>query len=154
MRKNIILGTDGYKGVHHNLYPKGTQRIYAYLESRGGKYNKTMFFGLQYYLKEYLEGKVVTKEKIDEAEVFWNKYYGRKDCFDRSKWEYILEKHEGRLPIKIDAVPEGTICNTSVVLTNGKTYSKSSKTSYPLLTDKEYKRIINKSLIFRWFRRR
>ena len=33
-------------------------------------------------------------------------------------WKYILEKHGGRLPIRIMAVPEGTV----VPYKNGKSY--------------------------------
>ena len=32
-----------------------------------------------------------------------------KDLFVPSGWMYILEKHGGRLPLRIKAVPEGTI---------------------------------------------
>jgi nicotinamide phosphoribosyltransferase len=32
--------------------------MFSYIESRGGEYDKTLFFGLQYYLKEYLSHRV------------------------------------------------------------------------------------------------
>ena len=38
-----------------------------YFESRGGKFKDICFFGLQYFVKRYLSGVVVTQEKIDEA---------------------------------------------------------------------------------------
>ena len=69
MRKNIITACDSYKFAHWNMYPDGTEAVYSYFESRtGAKFNKTLFFGLQYYIKEYLEGVVITKEMIDKAE--------------------------------------------------------------------------------------
>lgn len=64
---NILLLADAYKYSHHKLYYPGTTRIYSYLESRGGAFDETVFFGLQYLLKNYLEGSVITREKIDEA---------------------------------------------------------------------------------------
>ncbi len=104
---NIIKGTDSYKISHQKCYPSDTQKVYSYAESRGGVYPTTIFFGLQYYIQEYLEGVQVTKEKIDEAEKFWNEHFGRKDVFDRTMWEVILHEYDGYLPLKIEAVPEG-----------------------------------------------
>src|ERR1700741_2094942 len=105
--ENIILLADAYKYSHHKLYYPGTTKIYSYLESRGGQFDETVFYGLQYFLKNYLEGKVITRQKIDEAEDFLVQVFGRTDVFDRKKFEYILQKYDGRLPVRIKAVPEG-----------------------------------------------
>jgi nicotinamide phosphoribosyltransferase len=105
---NIILMTDSYKAGHAKCYSRDIETIYSYFESRGGVYPDTVFFGLQYYLKRFLAGIQVTEEKIDEAEKFWNAHFGRPDYFDRTKWEHILLRHGGRLPVQIHAVPEGT----------------------------------------------
>ena len=107
-RQNLILLADAYKYSHHKLYYPGTTNVYSYLESRGGKFDQTVFFGLQYILKEYLEGTVITTEDIDEAEKFLTEVFGRTDVFDRSRFDYIVERHGGRLPIRIKAVPEGS----------------------------------------------
>ena len=64
---NIILLTDSYKVSHYKQYPPGTETVYSYFESRGGKYEEVCFFGLQYFIKRYLVGAVVTQAKIDEA---------------------------------------------------------------------------------------
>ena len=67
IENNICLMTDSYKITHHHFYPKGTEKLYSYMESRiGAEYNKTVFFGLQYILKKYLTGNIVTEDKIDE----------------------------------------------------------------------------------------
>ena len=115
-KENLILLADAYKYSHHKLYYPGTTKIYSYLESRGGKYDEVVFFGLQYYLKEYLEGAVFTKEDIDEAEEVMTQVFGRSDVFDRSIFDYILETHGGRLPICIKAVPEGMAIPTHQLL--------------------------------------
>jgi nicotinamide phosphoribosyltransferase len=115
-QENILLLADAYKYSHHKLYYPGTTKIYSYLESRGGEFNETVFFGLQYILKHYLEGQVVSKEKIDEAESFMQKVFGRNDVFDRNKFNYILDRYEGRLPVHIKAVPEGTVVPVNNVL--------------------------------------
>lgn len=35
-----------------------------YFESRGGKYDEVVFFGLQYFLKRYLQGKASNRCKL------------------------------------------------------------------------------------------
>ena len=115
-KENLILLADAYKYSHHKLYIPGTEYIYSYLESRGGKFEETVFYGLQYLLMEYLQGAVITKEKLDEAETELLEVFGRNDVFDRSKFEYIIEKHGGRLPVRIKAVPEGTVTPVHNVL--------------------------------------
>lgn len=113
---NIITLVDSYKLGHYKMLPKGTQAVYSYFESRNGaKYPETVFFGLQYLLKKYLEGKVVTKEKIDQAEKLVNAHLGP-GMFNREGWEYILKTYDGRLPVMIKAVPEGMPVTTGNVL--------------------------------------
>ncbi|WP_298737022.1 nicotinate phosphoribosyltransferase [uncultured Chitinophaga sp.] len=115
-KENLILLADAYKYSHHKLYLPGTQYIYSYLESRGGKFEETVFYGLQYFLKEYLEGPVFTREKINEAEHMLLEVFGRDDVFDRKRFEYIVHTHGGCLPIRIKAVPEGTVAPVRNVL--------------------------------------
>jgi nicotinamide phosphoribosyltransferase len=113
---NIILMTDSYKHTHWTMYPKDMNRMYSYFESRqGATFPYTIFFGLQYLLKRYFEGQIVTKEKIDRAEGLINIHYGSK-IFNRTMWERILHKHDGRLPLKIKAVPEGMSVPTENVI--------------------------------------
>src|ERR1700753_3215426 len=115
-KENIILLADAYKYSHHKLYYPGTDLIYSYFESRGGLFNETVFFGLQYFLKHYLQDVVITTEKIDEAETLMQQVFGRNDVFDRSKFDYILEQHNGKLPVRIKAVKEGSVVGVSNVL--------------------------------------
>jgi nicotinamide phosphoribosyltransferase len=112
---NILIMSDSYKATHWKQYPKGTTKVYSYLESRGGKFNNTMFYGLQYFIKQYLVGKVVTEEKIQKAKRFWSAHLGP-GFFNEEGWRHILQKHNGYLPIRIKAVPEGTVVSVSNVL--------------------------------------
>ena len=57
----------------------------------------------------------MTAAKIDRAETLFNRHFGGK-VFNRAGWEYILNKHGGRLPVEIKAAPEGTVVNESNVL--------------------------------------
>lgn len=116
IENNICLLTDSYKVTHHYFYPKGTEKIYSYLESRvGAEFNKTIFYGLQYIIKKYLEGQIVTQEKIDEADELITGHIGE-DIFNRKGWEYILDEHDGYLPIEIKAVAEGSPVDVGNVL--------------------------------------
>ncbi|MBL7834591.1 MAG: nicotinate phosphoribosyltransferase [Cyclobacteriaceae bacterium] len=109
MKTNLLLLADAYKYSHYRLYIPGTTKIYSYLESRGGQFDNTVFYGLQYFMKEYLEGQAFTKENVDEAEQVLNDVFGRKGVFKRDNFDYILNTHGGQLPVKIKAVPEGTV---------------------------------------------
>ena len=102
---NIILNADSYKYSQFNQYPDGTEYVYSYIESRGGKYDETVFFGLQAFIREYLT-KPITMEMIDEAEAI---ILAHGEPFNRAGWEYILDYHEGYLPVEIKAVPEGAV---------------------------------------------
>lgn len=115
-RENLVLLADAYKYAHHKLYYPGTTKIYSYLESRGGMFNETIFFGLQYILKEYLQGAAFTQQDLDEADGFLQQVFGRDDVFDKSKFQYILDKYDGKLPVKIKAVAEGTAVPTGNAL--------------------------------------
>jgi nicotinamide phosphoribosyltransferase len=112
---NTILLSDAYKYSHQRFYNPQTEKIYSYLESRGGAFDETVFFGLQYFLKQYL-AQPFTAADIDEAEVVIAGVFGRNDVFDRAKFEYILEHHGGLFPVRIKAVPEGSVIPTRNVL--------------------------------------
>lgn len=109
---NLILMTDSYKASHFLQYPPGTQRIYSYLESRGGEFDYTVFFGLQYFLKEYLS-QPITQENIHEA---FNFFAEHGEPFPFDGWKRILNMHGGYMPVKIRAVPEGSVIPTHNIL--------------------------------------
>lgn len=113
---NYLLMTDSYKASHTRMYPEGMDYMESYFESRGGDYTHTVFFGLQYYIKKFLTGKVITQEKIDEAYEFYGQHFGDYTIFDKEMWQYVLDTYKGHLPISIFAVPEGSLVPTSNIL--------------------------------------
>lgn len=115
IENNILAMTDSYKFTHWRQYPPRTQKIYSYFESRGGEFDETIFFGLQYFLKKYLSGQVVTDERIMEAAALVDQHIGP-GHFNGEGWAHILNDHGGKLPISIRAVPEGTPVPTHNVL--------------------------------------
>ena len=109
--QSIITNTDSYKVGMNRMYPPGTEYVYSYIESRGGKYDRTEFLGVQ-ALAKYL-AIPITQEQIDYAEKIWT-LHG--EPFNREGWQYILSNHNGRLPLRIRAAKEGCIIPTKNVL--------------------------------------
>ena len=115
--RNILLLTDSYKVSHHKQYPPKTETVYSYFESRGGEFDEIVFFGLQYLLKKYLSGVRVTGEMIDEAEALYREhFFGDGKLFNRAGWQHIVDTHGGRLPVRVKAVPEGSVVPVSNVM--------------------------------------
>ena len=96
---NLLL-TDSYKFTHHRQYPPKTTRLYSYLESRGGRFPETVFFGLQYVLKEFLS-KPIRPADIVEARELCALHFGSRDLFNEAGFEAILRRHDGYWPVSI-----------------------------------------------------
>ena len=116
---NLLLDTDSYKASHYRQYPPGTEIIQSYVEARApsGDIDYTLFFGLQAYLMRVLS-KPITQGDIDEAEMLFTAHG---EPFNRAGWQHILAVHQGRLPLRIRAVREGTIMpirNVQLVVEN------------------------------------
>lgn len=111
LRHNIILDTDSYKLPMFGMYPDDVRHVFSYAESRGGRYPSTVFFGLQPLLLKLANG--IWQHNIEEAEAF-AELHG--EPFNKAGWEHILNEHDGRLPLLIKAVPEGTLVPTRNVL--------------------------------------
>lgn len=112
MRSNLILDTDSYKSSHFLQYPSNMSSMFSYLESRGGAYKKTVFFGLQYLLREYLS-QCITPADVIEAEMFF-KDHG--EPFPTAAWNKVVNVHNGHIPLTIRAVTEGSVVPTHNIL--------------------------------------
>ncbi|MGP9545337.1 nicotinate phosphoribosyltransferase [Psychrobacter sp. AOP7-B1-25] len=108
---NLILNSDSYKTSHWVQYPSGSEYLSSYIEARKGDYD-VVFFGLQAFIKEYLSTPI-THQDIDEAEKV---IQAHGLTFNRAGWEHLIEKHDGYLPLRIQAVPEGSIVPVSNVV--------------------------------------
>ncbi len=107
----LILSSDSYKFSHFQQYPEGTTRNYNYIESRGISNDsmltqdaEAVFFGLQAFKKEYLT-RQITRDDVDYAEKIATAHGVP---FNREGWDIIVNEYDGRLPISIEALPEGT----------------------------------------------
>jgi nicotinamide phosphoribosyltransferase len=101
---SIVLDTDSYKVSMWKQYPSETKFVSSYIEARGGRFPNTTFFGLQAFLKK-LERRV-TRQEVEFARMFWTTHG---EPFNYDGWMYIVEKLDGRLPLLIDAIDEGSV---------------------------------------------
>lgn len=104
---SLATRTDSYKFSQFLQYPKNTTYISSYIESRGGE-DESVFFGLQAFIKQYLL-KPVTMNDVKRAEHI---VQAHGLPFNRKGWEIIVNEYGGYLPIRIQAVPEGTVMGT------------------------------------------
>lgn len=112
---NSLHLADGYKVDHRNQYPKGTEMVYSNWTPRTSRIpgiDKVVFFGLQYFIKEYLQKdfdqNFFARPKAEVVREYQNRisaYLGP----DAITYEHIEALHDlGYLPVEIKALPEGT----------------------------------------------
>lgn len=100
--------TDSYNASHYLMYPPKTTEVSGYIEARSNSiFPNISFFGLQYYLKEYLQNisKNLRNTDLDLVESRWNAH-GLP--FNKEGWEIIVDDYDGYLPLEIQGVPEGS----------------------------------------------
>ena len=115
MNYNPLLLIDFYKATHAEQYPKGMTRLVSYYTPRMSRLidtDKVTFFGLQYFITEYLD-KGFNEQFFNRPKDEVVKEYTRILNATLGKGSYGSEKIEklhdlGYLPLRISAVPEGT----------------------------------------------
>lgn len=114
MNNNVLLKTDSYKMSHMLFYPEGTNKVYSYLTARSDKkIPYTVFFGLQYYMEEYLSQKI-TNKMVDEFLEVYRDINGYDNPDVTQKMRNLAEL--GYFPIEIKGVKEGTVMPVKNVL--------------------------------------
>ncbi|MCA0397962.1 MAG: nicotinate phosphoribosyltransferase [Bacteroidetes bacterium] len=116
-----LLLKDGYKVGHKFQYPAGTSLVYSNLtprKSRNPDMENVVFFGLQYFIKEYLI-KQFNEEFFNRPKEEVMKAYRRRiDNYlgkDSITYDHIAALHDlGYLPIEIKALPEGSLVSMKV----------------------------------------
>lgn len=113
-KRNPLLATDVYKMGHMEQYAPGCNKVYSYLVARSDKsFDKTVFFGLQYYLREYLSV-ALTPEMGREFLEYRRLILGSNSEDVEKKIMALCEL--GYFPLKIKAVSEGTVMPVKNVL--------------------------------------
>lgn len=118
MNETILL-TDGYKLDHRRQYPEGTEFVYSNWTPRSCHYypeakEGAVVFGIQYFIKEYLMKQFQENFFNRPKDVAVAEFKRRVDTFlgpNGVGTAHIEELHDlGYLPIRIKALPEGTLC--------------------------------------------
>lgn len=115
MEISSILQADGYKMSHHKAYSPHTKVVYSTWTPRKSRMNdvdEVVFFGLQYFIKDYLIDSFNNtffnkpkEEVLTEFKRVMKKYSNDEDV---ERWEKLHDL--GYLPLKICALEEGTLC--------------------------------------------
>ena len=100
----VIRTADSYKETHWLQDPEQTEFKRGYIEARDGDDAETTLFGLQYYLNQLC--RPVTMEDVDYSYERSKMHFGR-DYFNLEGWTRIVKEFDGRLPLRIKAIPEG-----------------------------------------------
>lgn len=107
---------DTYKMSQPPQYPANTTRMVSYIESRGGKHDRVLFFGLQLLIKEYFLQKI-THEQVDNLVRFTKLHFMENIAPEHeAAFRRVVDHYNGRLPIRIRAVREGTVLPVKNVL--------------------------------------
>lgn len=113
-KPNPLRKSDSYKDTH--FYDESVQELLSYFEARGGEFPYTSFFGLQGLLMEEFEGEFFTQRDLDEEYENSQIHFGPGFPYNYDGWKYILDTYQGRLPVEIKAVKEGSIVPVGNVL--------------------------------------
>ena len=89
--ENNIIDTDSYKAGHFLQYPPKTTGMYSYIECRGGKYERSGFFGVQYFVNRFL-ATTITLEMVTEAKAFFEAHG---EPFPLDGWLHIVNDLNG-----------------------------------------------------------
>lgn len=109
---NPIFDTDSYKYSHAGMFPKGTEIASATILARAGweGLDEVVFFGLQFELARLAALRITPQMVAEAAPVL--KAHGL-DLYLEG-WDRIATVHKGRLPVRIDALPEGAVVRPGV----------------------------------------
>lgn len=109
---NPLLDTDSYKLSHWPQYPQGMTSMFSYLESRGGEFAESTLFGTQWLVQKYLSQRF-TIDDLQEAVTF---AAAHGEPFNVQGCKDMHYKYNGYFPVRIRAIPEGTVVPTGNVL--------------------------------------
>jgi len=111
--------TDSYKAGHFAQYPD-SEKMVAYGEFRApydnDKYDtRFVFFGIRYFVTNYLSHRW-TVQDVEKAEKFYSTHNAGKTPYPYPKELFLkfINENNGYFPIKLEALPEGTVANVRV----------------------------------------
>lgn len=138
---NIPLGllTDSYKASHPHMYPYAYKMV-AYGEMRSSLNivnnkdypvdQRIIFYGIDYIIKNYIS-KPITQKSIDDMVSFY-KTHCVGGSYDIPDFSSFLKS--GHIPVKIYALPEGTVILPHTPVYRIEAYSKDNAECVKLIT--------------------
>lgn len=115
----VALLTDSYKAAHFAQYPDA-KRMVAYgcfrkaFKKEGGAADKTdtrlIFYGMRYIVNSYFN-RQWTMHDVSSAAQFYSTHNAgfTQFPFPRELFEKFVKENNGYLPVKLEALPEGTV---------------------------------------------
>jgi len=126
--------TDSYKATHYDMYPDA-KRMSAYGEFRAPfQGNETdhrfISYGIRYIIEHFV-AKRWTLDDVHRSELFLNTHGvgGSKFPFPTELFVKFVKENDGYFPVKIEALPEGTVVHIHTPV-------------YQILAEKEYSKLV------------
>ena len=139
----MSMMTDSYKATHLLMYPDATE-MRAYGEFRAKFYgmpsDKMVFYGTRYYMDNFIN-QTLKPSDISSARMFLKDHFLCNRLSDRYFYKHIdlessieklnfldlLEKNGNKFPVKIEAMPEGSVIRPHIpvyIITASAEYSR------------------------------
>lgn len=118
---SFMLMADTYKNTNPDAMPEGLTKLTSYITPRKSMFrdiNKVVFFGLQGFIKEFLidlANETFFNRDKDEVLAEYKTYLDAQigaNSYDLGRIEKLYDL--GYLPIRMKALPEGSIVNMGV----------------------------------------
>jgi nicotinamide phosphoribosyltransferase len=130
----VSVITDSYKASHFMMYPEA-KKMTAYGEFRRG-FNKDkedtrfVFYGIRYIITKYV-GVQWTLADVERADDFYKTHNAGFSAYPFPKDLFLkfVKENDGYFPVKIEALPEGTVANAHIPV-------------YQITAEGEYSRLI------------
>ncbi|BEH88344.1 nicotinate phosphoribosyltransferase [Klebsiella phage phiKp_21] len=117
LKVNLILNTDTYKNSHFYMWRNGVDGVFDVICARKSSEfsNHVVQMGIQYTIDNFINLEI-TMDDIEEAQQEITEQGGI--FYSRPAWEKIVKEHNGKLPIVIRALPEGTVVPVNSIMTS------------------------------------
>ncbi len=109
---HMLRDPDSYKLTHHSVYKKNVLNTQSYIESRGGDFSYSVFFGLEKWKQDI---QPYNAEILEQAREMAMQHFSvdpahpEQSPFNEEGFRYILDNYGGLPPVYIESVPEGTV---------------------------------------------
>lgn len=115
----IAVLADSYKAGHFEMYPEAKKMV-AYGEFRKGfegdkSDTRFVFYGIRHIIENYI-ARQWTEHDVELAEKFYEQHNAGNTPYPFPKQLFLdfIRENNGYFPVRIEALPEGTVANVHV----------------------------------------